>query len=67
MRKQVRAGIIGNHIVLRDVATQQEMAFKKITSPTLMKDWMRTIEKQKDCIVNNINWEDKTGKHWIYL
>ncbi len=66
MTKQARVGLIGEHIVIRDCKTQQEIASTKITSPNL-KDWMRKIEQQKNCKLTNIDWANKTDKHWIYL
>ena len=66
-KKKARVGLIGNRIVVRVIETQKELGSKKMTSPTLIKEWMREIEKKKNCEIVNVIWNNTTGKHWIEL
>lgn len=66
MRK-ARVGIVGEILVVRDIETQKELGAKKMTSPNLIKDWLRKLEEQKNCEINNVDWDNTTGKGWIAL
>ena len=66
-KRKARVGAIGEFIVVRVIETQKELGSKKMTSPKLIKDWLRKLEETKNCEITNVDWDNKTGKHWIAL